>query len=180
MKRLNSQFAYDTHQLMDVKSVNLSFAGEFSPDLISVLLYTAKSTIGGQSIMKKIYNIMIECLENLMKHALIHEEDLFPAIFVLGKDEHFYYLATRNKIARENISDLQLRLEKVNQLDRVELKKWYNEILIRGEQVNKNGGAGLGIIDMALKSKNKFEYGFQEIDANHSFFTLKIKIENTN
>ena len=85
-----------------------------------------------------------------------------------------------NKIARENISDLQLRLEKVNQLDRVELKKWYNEILIRGEQVNKNGGAGLGIIDMALKSKNKFEYGFQEIDANHSFFTLKIKIENTN
>ena len=71
-------------------------------------------------------------------------------------------------------------MEKVNQLDRIELKEWYNNILIGGEQVNQNGGAGLGIIDMALKSKNKFEYGFQEIDANHSFFTLKIKIENTN
>ena len=68
MSHLNSQFAYDTHQLMDSKSVSLSFSGEFSPDLISVLLLMAKNTIGGRSIMKKIYNIMIESLENLTKH----------------------------------------------------------------------------------------------------------------
>ena len=177
MNHSSSQFAYDTHQLMDVKSVRLSFSGEFSPDLISVLLLMAKNTIGGRPVMKKIYNIMIECLENVTKHAFISEGDTFPAIFVLGKDNDFYYLATGNKIVQEKIPYLQGRLEKVNGLDRVGLKNWFNNILTDDEELSQNGGAGLGIIDMALKSKHKFEYTFQEIDENHSFFTLKVKIE---
>tara|TARA_B100001778_G_C18599446_1_gene636465 strand:+ start:217 stop:759 length:543 start_codon:yes stop_codon:yes gene_type:complete len=178
MKPLSSQFAYETHQLMDVKSVRLTFSGEFSPNLISVLLLMAKKTLGRTSIMKKTYNIMIECLENLTKHALMNEGDTFPAIFVLGKDDDFYYLATGNKIAQEKISNLKDRLEKANSLDRVALLNWYNDILIRDQELNQNGGAGLGIIDMALKSKHKFEYAFQEIDAHHSFFTLKVKINS--
>ena len=176
MNHTSSQFAYDTHQLMDVKSVRLSFSGEFSPDLISVLLLMAKNTIGGRPVMKKIYNIMIECLENITKHAFISEGDTFPAIFVLGKDNDFYYLATGNKIIQDEIPILQGRLEKVNGLDRVGLKNWYNDILTDDEGLSQNGGAGLGIIDMALKSKHKFEYSFHKIDVDHSFFTLKVKI----
>ena len=178
MSHLNSQFAYDTHQLMDSKSVSLSFSGEFSPDLISVLLLMAKNTIGGRSIMKKIYNIMIESLENLTKHGVMSQGDLFPAIFVLGKDESFYYLATGNKITQDKVPNLKRKLEKANQLDRNGLISWYNDILIGNKELNYGGGAGLGIIDMALKSKHKFQYTFKEIDEDHSFFTLKIKIED--
>ena len=108
MNHSSSQFAYDTHQLMDVKSVRLSFSGEFSPDLISVLLLMAKNTIGGRPVMKKIYNIMIECLENITKHAFICESDTFPAIFVLGKDNDFYYLATGNKIIQDKLGSSNL------------------------------------------------------------------------
>mgnify|MGYP006077818037 FL=1 len=65
MKNINSQFAYETHQLMEGGDVRLSFSGEFSPDLITVLLLMAKSNIGDKSVMKKVYNVMIECLENI-------------------------------------------------------------------------------------------------------------------
>ena len=94
---------------------------------------------------------MIECLENITKHAFIIEGDTFPAIFVLGKDNDFYYLATGNKIIQDEIPNLQGRLEKVNGLDRVGLKRWYNDILTDYEGLSQNGGSGLGIIDMALK-----------------------------
>ncbi|MBI35241.1 MAG: hypothetical protein CMP67_07755 [Flavobacteriales bacterium] len=178
MRSIDSQFAYDTHQMMDLKSVRLSFSGEFTSDLVSVLLLLAKNNVGGRSVMKKVYNVMIESLENLIKHAFFHNEDSFPAIFILGKDEAFYYLATGNKIENKKISELQKRLEKVNHMNRIDLVKWYNSILMSDQSLNSTNGAGLGIIDMAIKSNNKFEYGFHKIDENHSFFTLKIKIES--
>lgn len=48
--------------------------------------------------------------------------------------------------------------------------------------MNKNSiygkeGAGLGIIDMAMKSENTFEFSFKKIDSEFFFFTLKIKID---
>lgn len=179
MDNINSQFAYETHQIMESGNVKLSFSGEFSPDLITVLLLMAKSNIGGKSVMKKVYNIMIESLENLTKHALKNEGDKFPAMFVLGKDDHFYYLATGNKLTKSEIPNLKGKLEKANSLNRDELREWYNEILMNDDGINSKGGAGLGIIDMALKSGEQFEFDFQDLDANHAFFTLKIKVGET-
>lgn len=178
MNKMNSQFAFDTHQLMERTSVKLSFSGEFSSELITVLLLMAKRNIGGRSVMKKVYNIMIEGLENLTKHALKSEGDKFPAIFVLAQDDDFYYLATGNKIMKNEVSLLQEKLEKVNSLNKDEVREWYNEILMSDNGVNAKGGAGLGIIDMALKSGNDFAFSFQDIDAEHSFFTLKIKVDD--
>lgn len=176
-ERINSQFAYETHQLMEENSVQLSFSGEFSPDLITVLLLMAKSNIGGRSIMKKVYNIMIESLENLTKHALRDEGDRYPATFLLGRDDDFYYLSTGNKIKNDEVDALKLKLVKANSLDKEGLKNWYNEILTSERLLNTRGGAGLGIIDMAIKSGNKFEFGFEKIDDENSFFTLKIKVD---
>ncbi len=173
---INSQFAFETHQMMDKTSINLSFSGEFSSDLVTMLLLMAKSNIRGRSVMKKIYKIMIEGLDNLTKHSLKDKGDKFPAMFILAHDDDFYYLATGNKIKNKEISPLQEKLNKVNELSKVELRNWYNEILVNEDIVSDHGGAGLGIIDMALKSGNKFGFDFKEIDENHSFFTLKIKV----
>ena len=176
MENINSQFAFETHQMMDKTSINLSFAGEFSSDLVTMLLLMAKSNIRGRSVMKKIYKIMIEGLDNLTKHSLKSKGNSFPAMFILAHDDNFYYLATGNKIKNKEISPLKDKLTKANELSKVELRNWYNEILINDDIVNHKGGAGLGIIDMALKSGNKFGFDFNKIDDNHSFFTLKIKV----
>ena len=180
IERVNSQFAYETHQLMEDNSVRLSYSGDFSPDLITVLLLMAKSNIGGRSIMKKVYNIMIESLENITKHALKNEGDKYPATFVLGKDDTFYYLATGNKILNREIEALKFKLNKANSLEKKGLREWYNEILTNEKKFNLRNGAGLGIIDMAIKSGNKFEFYFEKIDDDNSFFTLKIKVKDAN
>ena len=54
----------------------------------------------------------------------------FPAIFLLGKDDEYYFLATGNKIASNEVNELETKLIKVNSLNKKELMLWYNEILI--------------------------------------------------
>ena len=46
------------------------------------------------------------------------------------------------------------------------------------ERVDQRG-AGLGLIDMKLKSKHNLEYNFTPVNEEYSFFTVQVKIENT-
>ena len=73
MNNFNSQFAYDTHELMKDKSVNLTFAGDFSHDLVSVLLVLAKNTVGSRRVMKKIYKIMINYINYNKINLVLHK-----------------------------------------------------------------------------------------------------------
>ncbi|MBL57963.1 MAG: hypothetical protein CMP61_12325 [Flavobacteriales bacterium] len=177
MENINSQFAYDTHQLMESSTVRLFFSGEFSSDLITVLLLMAKSNIGGRSVMKKVYNIMIECLENLTKHAYKNKTSQHPAMFVLGKDHEYYYVATGNEIENKHVVHLNDKLSRVNALDKNGLKEWYDGIIKNNSSALNKSDQGIGIIDMALKSENKFEFDFKKLNDENSFFTLKIKVK---
>lgn len=179
MSASSSEFAFNTHQVMENNSVKLSFSGDFSPELITVLLLMAKKNIGARSVMKKVYNIMIECLENLTKHAVRESNDKHSAIFLLGQDDNFLYLSTGNKIHKKDVPSLKQKLEKTNSLNKDGLRDWYNDILVNTATLNEKGGAGLGIIDMALKSGNPLFYEFQEIDDQFDFFTIKIKVNDT-
>ena len=59
------------------------------------------------------------------------------------------------------------------------LKMLYKEVLNNEERTEKGGG-GLGIIDIARKSKQKLVYDFMDIDDQYSFFSLYIKIPQKN
>ena len=54
------------------------------------------------------------------------------------------------------------------------LKHIIREILGNGK-LSEKGGVGLGLIDIAKKSRNKLGYSFKEIDKDYSF-TLIVKI----
>jgi len=173
-----SDFAYHIHQTMEQENVHLCYTGGFTPELINVLLLMAKKNVDERGVLKKVYNIMIESLENVTRHAIKSNDEKYPAIFVIGKDAEHHYLATGNKIDKADRTDLEKRLQKINSLDKAGLRAWYNEILQNGNMPTDNSGAGLGIIDIALKSGNPLDYKFEEMegDANNLFFVLKIKV----
>lgn len=176
---MNSNYVYDTHKLMSDKNINLAFSGQFTPELITSMLFMAKKNISKSVTMKKVYNIMIECLENLTKHGTLNDDDneRFPAIFIFGNDNDYYYLATGNTILEEQCEPLKQKIDKANSLDKKGLRDWYNEILMGDEGVSERGGAGLGIIDIAMKSGNQIEYEFKPLYDEYVFFIIKVKID---
>lgn len=176
---MNSNYVYDTHRLMSDKNINLAFSGNFTPELITSMLFMAKKNIAKSVTMKKVYNVMIECLENLTKHGQQEEntDKKHPAIFIFGNDDHSYYLATGNTVKPEEVESLKEKIDKANSLDRKGLREWYNQILMGDEGVSDRGGAGLGIIDIAMKSGNPLEYEFRDLDTGFNFFILKVKVD---
>jgi hypothetical protein len=130
---------------------------------------------------KKVYNVLVECLQNLYHHldeiAETETDRIRSAIFTIGKLDNKYSIITGNYILNENIAGLKNRLDEVNSLNKEELKEYYKKVLNNGEMSLKGGG-GLGMIDIARKTGEKLEYNFLEIDNKVSFFTLNIKVTN--
>ena len=174
---------HDFYNKMEKGNIMLSFKGEVTSDLLTSILQIMESKMETleepPKIKKKVYNILVECLQNLYHHL---DDDDFKtkineksALFMIRKEEGEYSIMTGNFIASENVDMMKTRLDRINEMDKDELKVYYKEVLNNGEMSAKGGG-GLGMIDIARKSGKKLEYNFAPIDDSYSFFSLNIKV----
>jgi hypothetical protein len=175
-------YIYNLHQLMVTNKIILVYEGEFTQEITKSVLAMAErnmeSTGEEETIKRKVFNVMVECLQNICKHSDENPEiynDNEGAIFMIGNDKNAYTIISGNPILNENIGTLKERLEQINSLDKDGLKSLYKEIITTGN-LSEKGGAGLGFVDMARKSGNKLEFSFDAIDGNHSFFSLRTVI----
>ncbi|MFH1005020.1 MAG: SiaB family protein kinase [Bacteroidota bacterium] len=173
---------YDFYDKMDRNNILLSFKGDITSELLTSILQIIESKLENlqeePKIKKKVYNVLVECLQNLYHHMDIDidkNDKTKSAIFMIGKMGTKYNIITGNYIRAENVNDLKSRLEEINSLSQEELKDYYKRILANGEMSSKGGG-GLGMIDIARKTGQKLNFNFMPIDNNFSFFSLNIKI----
>ncbi len=174
---------YDFYEKMTENDVMISFKGELTSELLTSILLSIESKLDFieevPKVRRKVFSVLVECLQNLYHHTDENENghsEERNAIFMVSNHEGYYYIYTGNHILTEHVPDLKSKIDKVNQLDKNELKSYYKEILSNG-QMSEKGGGGLGMIDIARKSGQKLEYNFLSLDKTNSFFTLKVKIE---
>jgi hypothetical protein len=175
------KYCFDFHQLMEQYEIIMVYAGEFSQALTKTLLSFTERKFNVEhiedTVRRKIYNIMVEMLQNISKNALDNGVVVTKnsPVFMIGESEASYFLISSNKIGNENIPTLKSRIDQVNLLDSEGLKQLYKEVRISGT-FSKVGGAGIGVIDMARKSENKLGYDFNPINDQYSMFTLFIQV----
>ncbi|MEI8204250.1 MAG: DUF6272 family protein, partial [Bacteroidota bacterium] len=130
-------------------------------------------------VKKKIYNLMVEGLQNITRHQAQYKDHSHErnGLFVLQKKGNGYFITTGNLINSSEIESLKTKLEKVNLLNKEELKEHFKNQLVMGEISNK-GGAGLGLLDMARKSGNKLAFDFVQIDKNYSYFYFRLEVNS--
>jgi hypothetical protein len=176
---------YDFYEKMEDGKIMLSFKGEITSELLTSILHILESkldTIGDEpKLRKKVYNVLVECLQNLYHHNdgnRIDDEIINQrtALFLIGRnDKSTYKIITGNYILNENVPAFKEKLEKINQLSKVELKEYYLETL-KNDEFSGKGGGGLGMIDIARKSGQKIDFSFNEVDKTFSFFSLMINV----
>ncbi|MDF1549524.1 MAG: SiaB family protein kinase [Bacteroidales bacterium] len=173
--------AFDLIQGINKLSYEYIYRGKFTKNITANLLALTETNLekaeDTQKLKKKIYFVMVECLQNITKHQDKVKDSLGEesAILVLQKRDKRYYITTGNVIEKTNIEKLAGMLEKVNAMDSDELKLYYQEMLVTGE-ISTKGGAGLGLIAMARKTGNKLLYDFQHVDDKISYFYLRTEI----
>ncbi|MDZ7607939.1 MAG: SiaB family protein kinase [Cyclobacteriaceae bacterium] len=177
------KFIYDMHQMMLEHNIILVYEGEFTQEITKSVLAMAErnmDSIGEESgIKRKVFNVMVECLQNIVKHGeeyISGERQINTAIFMIGKHEDSYIITSGNPIKDEHVEDLRSKLDTINSLDKEGLKNLYKDIIKSGSGLTEKGGAGLGFVDMARKSGQKLEYGFESLGEGRSFFSLKTTV----
>ncbi len=176
---------FSIYQAMEESGIILSFKGDITSDLLTSVLQIMENRLESfqeePKIKKKVYHVLVECLQNLYHHmdelpSYVNGKDR-SAIFMIGKTQEGYSILTGNYILNTNVAGLKQRIDDINNLTKDELKEYYKQVLTNGE-ISMKGGGGLGIIDIARKSGEKLAYEFLPIANNISFFILKIKIIN--
>lgn len=177
---------YDFYRKMEDEKIILSFKGEFTADLLTSVLHILESKMIELNInskqKKRVFNVMVECFQNLYHH--IEELDVDnetvkiqkSALIMIKHVDGKFIVRTGNFILNSGIADLKRKLAMVNALTTDELRALYQTKLKMNERTDK-GTAGLGLIDIARKSKNKLEYEFLDISTDSSFFCLNVIIE---
>jgi hypothetical protein len=174
-------YIYELHKMMTSRSIMLVYEGEFTQEITKSVLSMAERNLESineeANVRKKVFNVMVECLQNICKHSdeFVADKEMNTAIFMIGKEDGEYFVTTGNPIANLKIDNLRSKLEIINSLDKDGLKELYKKAILESE-ISEKGGAGLGFIDMARKSGNKLEFDFTKISDTYSFFSLQCKI----
>lgn len=129
-------------------------------------------------LKKKIFTIVVECLENIQKHAVfIDKTDTIPYIysFKIISTKNEYIILSSNLIHNTHISSLKRKVTLINQLNYSHLKELYKRTL-KKTSISDKGGANLGILDIAIISNNKIDFSFIPIDDELSIYKIQIKL----
>src|SRR5215207_2354469 len=124
----NLQFVGKIRDKMKKHSFMLSYRGYFSQDITRALLNVAerKLDLDGteRGVKKKVFNVMVECLQNICKHSDInpHEE---TGLFMIGKTGNDYVVYSGNMILNDKVDALRNKLLELNTLSLDEIKEMY-------------------------------------------------------
>lgn len=178
-KQNSLDFVYDFYLRMKKNRVHLAYEGEITHQITKAFTSLTENNMSLEndpnSVQKKVFHVMVECLQNISKHSenrhdIISSKD-GRGIFLVSKNDDEYNITTGNVIKNKKVESLKKMLENINNLDKDGLKQLYKQQMREG-RLSPKGGAGLGFIDIARKTGEKLIYSFLEIDDENSFFVL--------
>lgn len=163
------------HDFLNHENIYLSFNGIFNQKNVISLLSVIKSKMNDSAAAKKTSNIMVEMLQNIVKHGDKQGHDGSPGIFMLNHSDNCLVLTAGNFLEFEEIEEFKFKINAINELTDDELNEYYNKILLDYKNIDAKK-TGLGLIDMRLKSDQPIHADFKEIGQS-VFFTIQTCIE---
>jgi hypothetical protein len=174
-------FVYDVYKQMKLNDINLVYEGEITHGITKAFTSLAEKKLENEqessSVQRKVFHVMVECLQNITKHADIdgHSPYSKRGIFMINEANDSYSIITGNVVDNDKIDSLRRLLDDINSKTKDELKEMYKMQMREGALSDKQG-AGLGLIDIARKTGEKIEYHFISIDSKYSFFILTNRV----
>ena len=179
---------YKLNQDFDCRGIFLNLSGPLSQNLMVEMggLMKTKMKLEGSDLntMHKAFSILVELNQNIIHYSAEKRSEKRGlsinchegcGIISVGREKGHYFLLSGNMIYQKKVAKLKNRLLEIQKMNQVELKKQYHQQRKLGPDEDSKG-AGLGLIDIARKACRPLEFGFNPIDENVSFFTLKTVI----
>ncbi len=169
----------------DLQSNNLilQYEGEVNHEIIKAILKTLEDYFEKLSldrlVQKKIFNVVVECIQNIEKHTLsvAMDENKYAkrgGLMILENNDNID-VVTGNVINRDQKLGLSIKQSQIQGKNKSQLREDYKKQLVAGT-ISSKGGAGLGFIDIARKTNNQLKFYFFDLNNDLSFFILRVNI----
>lgn len=168
------------HQFIIENDILLIYSTIFDQEsLISLISIINSRPLDRLSFKKKLVSLMVEMLQNIIHHGRVHFGDIdgSQGIFYINVKNEEYRLNSVNYVKNEAIDKIKSKIDHINSLDEESLETFYNERLFDFKIITEKE-AGLGFIEMRIKSRNPIGYSFKKINEEYSLFKLTLFLDN--
>jgi hypothetical protein len=168
------------HKTVVDHNLKLFYHGQFGHENIkSILKMTEGSSFETDNVLfrKTTFAIMIEMLQNICYHGISknENENEKPGLFMVSEHENYIELITGNYIHNAKLNLIETRIDYVNKLNTHELEALFLEVIVK-EKNDNSPGAGLGFIDIRMKTGNNIRLNTQPYNNELTFITIKTTI----
>lgn len=126
--------------------------------------------------IKKAYSVATECFENVLKHGK-NSTSIKNAIHAeVSLTDNILTIKTSNIINKDIQKQLQEKVDFLNGLNVIGLKKLY-QYEIKRRKISNKGGAGLGLIIIAKKIANPMQVLFEPVSTEHTRITFSFNVD---
>lgn len=154
--------------------------GEFTSALVNGLAEAMEDQLisagASKKLIKRIFSILIEGLQNIRQHGERDEVGCQGAYLLISKSKEHYFISMGNMIDEVDREAVEQYLKKINDMSQEELKGLYTDLLSNGFFTRK-GGAGLGFLTMRMKSENPLDFTIEQLGQGKCFFSVDITIK---
>ncbi len=165
------------NKAIEKMGLTMVYEGKIDQEVIKSIAASVEKKMNEEKenmkFQRVIFHTLIELLQNISKYS--DDEIKGKGIIIVGKAMDKYYVSSGNVINNDKIPALTLLLESIHKLDLNQLKEQYDATISNG-MFNKQGGAGLGLIDIVRKSKQKLQYNFETLNSIQSFYLVTATI----
>jgi hypothetical protein len=121
-----------------------------------------------------VFSVYIEQAQNVRNYLArkrFTDASHANAIIVIGRQEEHYVVSSGNIVEEADAGPLTDRLEALKALDAEGLRRMFKERL-RAHTGAREGGAGVGLIEIARRCTEPLQYSFRAVDSALRFFCL--------
>jgi len=178
---------YDYFKILKEDNISFTYRGSFNNSILAMATELIKNNMAEEhsKLRNKLSFLMIESFQNIAKYADTKEAEESDEIPAESENEFFmtrnvgnsFYIVSANLIDNDKVEMVREKLETVNKSDKKELNALFKTILTN-KQINEQGGAGLGFIEMVRKTKGPLPFDFVKVNDEKSMFFMQIKLSN--
>jgi anti-sigma regulatory factor (Ser/Thr protein kinase) len=158
------------------------FLEKFTNTFLDISQGTGNQVQTDSGLGKKMSFVIVECFQNILKHAenresighLMEDEGMFSFKNIEGA----FVLNSINVVNNPEAEKIETLVSRVNSLNEEDLKQYYLENL-KNNTISERGGAGLGLIELARKSKQKIHYKIEDLSNGYSHFHQQITLKKS-
>ncbi len=180
---MDIRFAHSLFQALRGDRLAFGYSGAFHDEHTSRLIMLGEAALEGYeakgNTRGKLAFIMVEAYQNILRHRAPLppgvEQGEGRSLFLLRCQENGQQVAAVNAIKKKDVPGIHELMQRLNGLDRGELK----ELFLTGLQRVTDGqrrGAGLGLIEMARRSGSDLGYLFRGLGNEHELFVLAVRL----